>query len=121
MWPLYHTFSIERRNRPLEGCQLTAKYRFVLRKSVFSVRISKLQTSKGRAKHHSESPSWMYLCRMSFHCFCQRGEQIVEEAREPSTYSAVPRVPKVGYGDIETDAECEGSNKYGRHVDTCEK
>jgi len=33
-------------------------------------------------------------------------------------FTAVPRVPKIGHGDVETDTEREGSNKYGRHVDT---
>jgi len=39
--------------------------------------------------------------------------------KENLTYPAVPRVPKLGHGDIEADTKGEGSSKYGCHIDTC--
>ena len=35
-----------------------------------------------------------------------------------STYTTVPRVPKIGHSDIKTDAERECPSKDGGHEDT---
>lgn len=50
----------------------------------------------------------------------KRGGGMGYYARISGTYPAVPRVPKIGHGNIETDTKGEGSSKDGGHIDTCE-
>ena len=72
----------------------------------------------------------MYLCRISFHCFCTKRERFINETSGNrgkeggvgsifTTYPAVPRVPKVSHCDIEANAESEGPGEDGGHIDTC--
>lgn len=68
----------------------------------------------------------MYLCRISFHCFCVKWRYTIIESsggdvrEEAWTYPAIPIIPKVGHGDVKANTESEGSNKDGGHVDTYE-